>query len=208
MCSESGLGLRLRDEENEREACVAHREATESHLGIPSALDVENETRTRVAARDERVGKADELKDLESAGLHGQRARLTCAVQGPIDDAKPSAERPQLRREREPGRAGSHDENIDHRISIHIEAGAVERLRPKKMTVTAITAGVIPILWSEGAGGDVMKRIAAPMVGGMATSPIPVLLVLPALYDLWKERRPPGLHWNGSWQVQHGRSAR
>ena len=69
-----------------------------------------------------------------------------------------------------------------------VEAGAVERLRPKMMTVTAIMAGLIPILWSDGAGADVMKRIAAPMVGGMVTSTLLVLLVLPALYSLWKER--------------------
>jgi len=72
-----------------------------------------------------------------------------------------------------------------------VEAGAVERLRPKMMTVTAIMAGLIPILWSEGAGADVMKRIAAPMVGGMVTSTLLVLLVLPALYSLWKGRHLP-----------------
>jgi Cu(I)/Ag(I) efflux system membrane protein CusA/SilA len=70
-----------------------------------------------------------------------------------------------------------------------VEAGAVERLRPKMMTVTAIMAGLIPILWSEGAGADVMKRIAAPMVGGMVTSTLLVLVVLPALYSLWKGHR-------------------
>ena len=70
-----------------------------------------------------------------------------------------------------------------------VEVGAVERLRPKMMTVTAIMAGLVPILWSEGAGADVMKRIAAPMVGGMITSTLLVLLVRPALYSLWKERR-------------------
>jgi len=57
--------------------------------------------------------------------------------------------------------------------------------------VTAIMAGLIPILWSEGAGADVMKRIAAPMVGGMVTSTLLVLLVLPALYSLWKGRHLP-----------------
>jgi len=72
-----------------------------------------------------------------------------------------------------------------------VETGAVERLRPKMMTVTAIMAGLIPILWSEGAGADVMKRIAAPMVGGMVTSTLLVLLVLPALYSLWKGRHLP-----------------
>ena len=66
--------------------------------------------------------------------------------------------------------------------------GAVERVRPKLMTVTAIMAGLIPILWSHGAGADVMKRIAAPMVGGMISSTILTLLVIPAVYSLWKER--------------------
>ena len=69
-----------------------------------------------------------------------------------------------------------------------VEYGAVERVRPKMMTVTAIMAGLVPILWSEGAGADVMKRIAAPMVGGMVTSTLLVLLVIPAVYSLWKER--------------------
>jgi copper/silver efflux system protein len=69
-----------------------------------------------------------------------------------------------------------------------IEEGAVERVRPKIMTVSAIMAGLIPILWSQGAGADVMKRIAAPMVGGMLTSTVLTLVVIPAVYSLWKER--------------------
>jgi Cu(I)/Ag(I) efflux system membrane protein CusA/SilA len=68
-----------------------------------------------------------------------------------------------------------------------VEHGAVERVRPKMMTVTAIMAGLIPILWSQGTGADVMKRIAAPMVGGMLTSTILTLVVIPAVYSLWKE---------------------
>ena len=64
----------------------------------------------------------------------------------------------------------------------------MERVRPKMMTVTAITAGLLPILWSTGTGADVMKRIAAPMVGGMITSTVLTLLVIPAIYSLWKER--------------------
>jgi len=68
-----------------------------------------------------------------------------------------------------------------------VEEGAVERVRPKLMTVTAVTAGLLPILWAHGAGADVMKRIAAPMVGGMASSTILTLLVIPAVYSLWKE---------------------
>jgi len=66
--------------------------------------------------------------------------------------------------------------------------GAVGRVRPKIMTVAAIMAGLLPILWSNGVGASVMKRIAAPMVGGMITSSILTLLVIPAVYSLWRER--------------------
>ncbi|MFZ3092117.1 MAG: efflux RND transporter permease subunit [Nitrospirota bacterium] len=66
--------------------------------------------------------------------------------------------------------------------------GAVNRVRPKVMTITAIIAGLLPIMWSTGTGADVMKRIAAPMVGGMVTSGLLELLVIPAIYALWKGR--------------------
>ncbi|MFL5582230.1 MAG: efflux RND transporter permease subunit [Gemmatimonadaceae bacterium] len=66
--------------------------------------------------------------------------------------------------------------------------GAVERVRPKMMTVTAIMAGLLPILWGHGAGASVMKRIAAPMVGGMLSSTVLTLVVIPAVYSLWRER--------------------
>ncbi len=66
--------------------------------------------------------------------------------------------------------------------------GAVERVRPKMMTVTAIMAGLLPLLWGSGAGGSVMRRIAAPMIGGMISSTVLTLLVIPAIYSLWKER--------------------
>lgn len=65
--------------------------------------------------------------------------------------------------------------------------GAVERVRPKIMTVVAIIAGLLPIMWSTGAGSEVMRRIAAPMVGGMLSSTLLTLLVIPALYALIKE---------------------
>jgi Cu(I)/Ag(I) efflux system membrane protein CusA/SilA len=65
--------------------------------------------------------------------------------------------------------------------------GAVERVRPKLMTITAIIAGLVPILWGSGTGASVMKRIAAPMVGGMISSSILTLVVIPAVYSLWKE---------------------
>ncbi|BDU74067.1 efflux RND transporter permease subunit [Mesoterricola silvestris] len=66
--------------------------------------------------------------------------------------------------------------------------GAVKRVRPKAMTVFAAFIGLLPIMWSTGTGADVMKRIAAPMVGGLATSFILELLVYPAVYYLWKRR--------------------
>lgn len=65
--------------------------------------------------------------------------------------------------------------------------GAVERVRPKIMTVVAIIAGLLPIMWSTGTGSEVMRRIAAPMVGGMLSSTLLTLLVIPALYALIKE---------------------
>ncbi|HKN87690.1 MAG TPA: CusA/CzcA family heavy metal efflux RND transporter, partial [Nitrospiraceae bacterium] len=67
--------------------------------------------------------------------------------------------------------------------------GAVQRVRPKMMTASAILFGLLPIMWSHGAGADVMKRIAAPMIGGMVTSTVLTLLVIPALYALWRERQ-------------------
>jgi Cu(I)/Ag(I) efflux system membrane protein CusA/SilA len=66
--------------------------------------------------------------------------------------------------------------------------GAVKRVRPKMMTVTAAMMGLMPIMWSMGTGADVMKRVAAPMVGGLATSFLLELLVYPAVYLLWKKR--------------------
>jgi copper/silver efflux system protein len=64
--------------------------------------------------------------------------------------------------------------------------GAVQRVRPKMMTVMAILMGLLPIMWSSGTGSDVMKRIAAPMVGGIVTSFLLELLIYPAIYVIWK----------------------
>jgi Cu(I)/Ag(I) efflux system membrane protein CusA/SilA len=76
--------------------------------------------------------------------------------------------------------AAGADEAIVH--------GAVKRVRPKLMTVAAAFMGLLPIMWSTSAGADVMKRIAAPMIGGLVTSFILELLVYPAIYKLWKQR--------------------
>jgi Cu(I)/Ag(I) efflux system membrane protein CusA/SilA len=70
--------------------------------------------------------------------------------------------------------------------------GAVKRVRPKAMTAAVIIAGLLPILWSHGAGADTMKRIALPMVGGVITSTLMELLVYPAIFYLWKRRGLPG----------------
>jgi len=70
--------------------------------------------------------------------------------------------------------------------------GAVERVRPKMMTVTAIVAGLLPILWNDGTGSEVMQRIAVPMIGGMASSTVLTLLVIPAIYGLVKGWRVSG----------------
>jgi Cu(I)/Ag(I) efflux system membrane protein CusA/SilA len=67
-----------------------------------------------------------------------------------------------------------------------IMEGAVERVRPKMMTVVAITAGLLPILWSSGTGSEVMQRIAVPMIGGMVSSTVLTLIVIPAIYALVK----------------------
>ncbi len=67
-----------------------------------------------------------------------------------------------------------------------IEYGAVKRLRPKVMTVAVMFMGLVPIMWSQGAGSDVMRRIAAPMIGGIFTSFLMELLVYPVIYEIWK----------------------
>ncbi len=78
-----------------------------------------------------------------------------------------------------------------HEAIVH---GAVKRIRPKMMTVAAAAMGLMPIMWSQGTGADVMKRVAAPMVGGLFTSFLMELLVYPAIYLLWRQRslgKPP-----------------
>ena len=67
--------------------------------------------------------------------------------------------------------------------------GAVKRVRPKAMTAAVIIGGLVPILWSHGAGADVMKRIATPMIGGIVTSTIMELVVFPAVFFIWRSRR-------------------
>jgi copper/silver efflux system protein len=70
-----------------------------------------------------------------------------------------------------------------------IMEGAVQRVRPKMMTVVTIMAGLMPLFWGHGAGGSIMRRIAAPMVGGMVSATLLTLLVIPAIFSLWEESR-------------------
>jgi len=80
-------------------------------------------------------------------------------------------------------------------------SGSVLRLRPKLMTVSVVMAGLLPILWSTGVGSDIMKPIAAPIVGGMVTSTIHVLIITPVIFFIMKRRalrrgtlRSSGMH--------------
>jgi Cu(I)/Ag(I) efflux system membrane protein CusA/SilA len=72
-----------------------------------------------------------------------------------------------------------------------IMAGAVERVRPKMMTVVAIMAGLLPIMWNSGTGSEIMQRIAVPMIGGMISSTLLTLIVIPAIFGLIKGFRLP-----------------
>ncbi|HJT76874.1 MAG TPA: CusA/CzcA family heavy metal efflux RND transporter [Gemmataceae bacterium] len=78
-----------------------------------------------------------------------------------------------------------HLHNLED-LEAAVEEGAVQRVRPKMMTVLAILMGLLPIMWSTETGSDVMKRIAAPMVGGIITSFLLELLIYPAIYTIWK----------------------
>ena len=81
-------------------------------------------------------------------------------------------------------------ERAGHRdLLAAIDEGAVQRVRPKAMTVAVIIGGLLPIMWSEGAGSEVMQRIAAPMIGGMLTAPLLSMFVIPAAYLLMTRRR-------------------
>ena len=78
-------------------------------------------------------------------------------------------------------------------LQFAIVHGAARRLRPKVMTVATMFLGLIPIMWSTGTGADVMKRIAAPMIGGILTSFVLELVIYPPLYQVWRGRRLPKL---------------
>ena len=76
-----------------------------------------------------------------------------------------------------------------HDLFEAITYGAVQRVRPKLMTVSMITLGLVPALWAHGAGAEAIQRIAAPMIGGLITSTILTLEIVPAIYSLWRGRQ-------------------
>jgi Cu(I)/Ag(I) efflux system membrane protein CusA/SilA len=76
----------------------------------------------------------------------------------------------------------------DDVVEAHAE-GTVRRLRPKIMTVTTMAAGLLPLLWADGPGSEISRRVAAPMIGGLVTSAFLTLEVLPVLYTIWRQRQ-------------------
>jgi Cu/Ag efflux pump CusA len=109
------------------------------------------------------------------------------------------AHRPRMRIGDVAARAGVNTQTLRYYGRLHtrrdlseaIVDGAARRVRPKLMTVLTMMIGLVPVLWSTGTGADVMKRIAAPMVGGLVTSFVLELLVYPAIFAIWKGRRLP-----------------
>jgi Cu(I)/Ag(I) efflux system membrane protein CusA/SilA len=73
-------------------------------------------------------------------------------------------------------------------VAAHAE-GTVQRLRPKIMTITTMAVSLLPLLWADGAGSEIMRRVAAPMLGGLVTSAFLTLEVLPVLYTIWRHRQ-------------------
>ena len=73
-------------------------------------------------------------------------------------------------------------------IAAHAE-GTVRRLRPKLMTIVTMAAALLPLLWARGAGAEIMRRVAAPMIGGLVTSAFLTLEVIPVLYTIWRTRQ-------------------
>jgi Cu(I)/Ag(I) efflux system membrane protein CusA/SilA len=92
-----------------------------------------------------------------------------------------------FKRHQQEGRLSTRHDLIEATIE-----GAVKRVRPIVMTASAVIIGLLPIMWSHGAGADVMKRIAAPMIGGMVTTTLLTLFVIPAVYLIWQGWRASG----------------
>ncbi len=110
------------------------------------------------------------------------------SVEGDSGDGPPPLTSPRS------GRTGKVRLRPGVALETTIERGAVLRVRPILMTVTAIIAGLMPILWSHGTGASVMQRIAAPMSGGMVTATALTLIVIPVLYCWWRRGKTGSSH--------------
>src|SRR4051794_30022061 len=85
-------------------------------------------------------------------------------------------------------KAAGQINNLDDIIAAHME-GTVQRVRPKLMTVSTMLIGLVPLLWAQSSGADVMKRIAAPMVGGLLTSAFLTLEIIPVVVTYWRQEQ-------------------
>jgi len=86
-------------------------------------------------------------------------------------------------------------------VAAHAE-GTVRRLRPKVMTIATMAAALMPLLWAQGSGAEIMKRVAAPMIGGLLTSAFLTLEVIPVLYTIWRTRQLAAGRIHGSGDVE------
>ena len=129
---------------------------------------------------------ADVVARVQHVG--GGRGRLHRAGRRRRRDRRGHADLPRPRGRGDPRRAAATRARLSRRADLYeaIMIGAVERVRPKMMTVVAIMAGLLPIMWSTGTGSEVMQRIAVPMIGGMVSSTLLTLIVIPAVYGLIK----------------------
>ena len=85
-------------------------------------------------------------------------------------------------------KAAGQINNLDDIVAAHME-GTVQRVRPKLMTMATMLAGLVPLLWATGSGAEVMKRMAAPMVGGLITSALLTLEIVPVVYTYWRQEQ-------------------
>lgn len=110
-------------------------------------------------------------------------------------DHAPQSPKPEVQRRAVPGRAGSSSRLQRHQAQEQtlsfegVRDGALLRLQPISMTAAAIIVGLLPVMYGSGTGSEVMRRIAAPMVGGMLSALVQTMLVIPAVYLLWEWRR-------------------
>ena len=122
------------------------------------------------------------------AKMKAARSQAQKACEGKQGDARRDCMRKQMcAQAKDPGRCEAEGRVFTREdLRQAIIAGAVERVRPKMMTVAAIIAGLLPILWASGTGAELMQRIAVPMIGGMVSSTVLTLIVIPAVYGLVK----------------------